>query len=511
MGASRGLDEGMTGTTATLQPFIQQFGLKDPSLTADEQANRKSTITSMVQLGSIGGALIAFYLSDKLGRIRACQQLCLVWALGAAIYISSTSLGQLYAGRLIMGLGIGQTTVVAPTFLAEVSPKGIRGACTTVFAGAVFFGIMLGYLVVYGSEQNIAPSLAAQWRVPNSLHLIFAGLIFLGSFFVLESPRWLLKVGRADAAAATLAKYRGVPASHHWVQGELRDIQLQLQHEQETVRGASWRGILKELFTIKSNLYRLYIGVFTQLLGQWSGTSSITIYAPDYFAIAGYTGESVGLLTTCVLGVVEFVAALVCAFFLVDWLGRKRSLGIGISLQFLAMLYVALYVFLDPGAEAGAPQSASQRAAGLAAIVAIYLCGCGWALGWNSVQYLINAEIFPLRLRSLGTSLVMVCHFANQYGNTKAVPEMFLSMGKGGTLLFFAVVTAVGFVWVLVSVPELAGKSLEEIDAVFELSWWRIGIWGGREGRVRRDGEEGLEREKEIAVEVERVGSRSGD
>src|SRR6186713_2711950 len=91
MGAARGLDEGLIGTSATQKSFINRFGLKDPKLSETERAQLLSNITSMVQMGSILGALIGFYLTDKLGRLWATRQLCLVWAFGIAIFLGSGS------------------------------------------------------------------------------------------------------------------------------------------------------------------------------------------------------------------------------------------------------------------------------------------------------------------------------------------------------------------------------------------------------------------------------------
>lgn len=491
MGAARGLDEGIIGTTLKQDSFVAEFGLDDPNRSADYLAQRESNITSTVQLGSIGGALIAFFLCDKLGRVRATQELCLVWMVGNIIVLTSKgSYGQLLAGRVIMGLGIGQTVVTAPTYLAEVSPRAIRGLCTTMFSGFVYLGIMLGYFASYGTSLHISSSSARQWIIPASLHMVFAGTIFTLTFFSLESPRWLLKVGRSDQAADVLSRLRRMPISSDYVSGELADIQTQLGRERESVGGSGFVSILKELFTLKANMYRMFLGIGAQLLGQWSGANSITIYAPQYFEIVGIASNT-SLLTTAVFGVVKFVAAMTCSLFLIDFIGRKRSLGIGITLQFISILYIGLFIYLDPGASTEQPQSSSQTRAGTAAIVMIYISGWGWAMGWNSVQYLINAEIFPLRLRSVGTSIVMTLHFVNQYGNTKAVPLMFLALTHGGTMIFFAVVTLIGFFWVIFFVPELAGKSLESIDEVFDLPWYQIGLRGGKikaeEGQYARD------------------------
>jgi MFS family permease len=220
MGAARGLDEGLIGTTVELASFRKRFGLDDPSLSKHELANTEGNITSMVQLGSILGALIGFYLTDKLGRKLATVELCFIWVLGIAIFLgssSSGSLGMVYAGRFIAGVGIGQTTIVAPTYLAETAPRAIRGLCVCVFAGCVYLGIMLSYFASWGSSIHISDYEQTQWLLPNSMHIMFAGIILILSAFALESPRWLIKVGKQEKAARNLSKLRKLPIEHPYV------------------------------------------------------------------------------------------------------------------------------------------------------------------------------------------------------------------------------------------------------------------------------------------------------
>lgn len=211
-----------------------------------------------------------------------------------------------------------------------------------------------------------------------------------------------------------MAWIRKLPVNHPYIQTEIMDIHDQLEREKEATMGSHLLGPLKELFFLASNRYRMMIGLMSQLLGQWSGANSITIYAPEFFAMLGTTGQSEKLFATAIFGVVKLVASLVCALFLVDLLGRKRALGYGITLQLLAMLYVAIYLTAVPEVKDGVEPVGHAKRAGTGAIVAIYVSGVGWALGWNSIQYLINAEIFPLRVRALGTSMIMCFHFANQ-------------------------------------------------------------------------------------------------
>ncbi|KAL6405789.1 quinate permease [Ilyonectria robusta] len=97
------------------------------------------------------------------------------------------------------------------------------------------------------------------------------------------------------------------------------------------------------MFLVPSNLYRLYLTSMVQFLSQWSGAGSITLYAPDLFSLLGITGTEESLLVTAVFGLVKLCAAVICALFLVDVIGRKRALLTGITLQTIAMLYVASF------------------------------------------------------------------------------------------------------------------------------------------------------------------------
>jgi len=314
---------------------------------------------------------------------------------------------------------------------------------------------------------------------------MFAGIILILTFFQYESPRYLIKKGRDEQAIKTMAVIRNLPQDDSYVVREINAIQLQLQEEEEATMGQGWMGVIKEMFLVPSNFYRLYLGLMSQFLSQWSGAGSITVYAVNFFALLGVTGTNEALLATAIFGIVKLVAAVICAIFLVDVIGRKRSLLIGITLQAISMIYIAAFLTAVPklGTVAKFVLPKSQKGAGTGAIVMIYISGVGWALGWNSMQYLLTAELFPLRIRAVSTSIIMCFHFANQYGNTRAVPNRLLPKATGGinpsgTFWFFAVVTVVGGVWVWFTLPETAGRDLESMDRLFNLPWYKIGIYG---------------------------------
>ncbi|KAI1452490.1 putative MFS quinate transporter [Annulohypoxylon moriforme] len=506
LGAARGVDEGLISGAFNSKDF--QNYIDYSSYSKVEQTNIKANVSAMVQIGSVGGALFAFVICDRIGRIWATRQLCLLWILGIAIFMGNGgNLGAVYAGRFIAGLGVGQTPVVGP--IAEIAPASIRGLCTCIFTGFVYVGIVLAYFTNYGAQVNLGDTAHVRWLAPTSLHIIFAGLIFILTFFQYESPRFLVKQGNYQKAAENMAHIRHLPVDGSYVISEINAIRDAHEEELEATMGTSWYGVLKEMFLIPSNLYRLYLSAMVQFLSQWSGAGSITLYAPDLFDILGITGQNESLLVTGIFGIVKFVAALVCALFLVDVIGRKRALLLGITLQAISMVYVAGFLTAVPelGVDDDYVLPQAEKSASRGAIAMIYISGVGWALGWNSMQYLLTAELFPLRIRAVSTSIVMTLHFANQYGNSRAVPNMLLPTSQGGispmgTFWFFGGVTVLGGLWVWFFVPETAGRSLESMDRLFELPWYKI----GRRGNEDAERKDEVYNEKEAAgVEVDHV------
>lgn len=324
--------------------------------------------------------------------------------------------------------------------------------------------------------------------MPTSVHIIFAGISFFLTFLQYESPRFLIKQGKGDRALHNMSRIRQLPPDHPYVADEIAAITMQHHEEMEATKGTSFWGMIKELLFIPSNLYRFYLAIGAQLMSQWSGAGSITLYAPDLFALMGITGTNESLLVTAVFGIVKLVAAIGCALFLVDVVGRKRSLLIGITLQAIAMIYVAGFLTGVPelGQVDDYELTANETGPSKGAIFMIYLSGFGWALGWNSMQYLLTAELFPLRIRALATSIAMTAHFANQYGNSRALPNMLLPTSSGGispagTFWCFAAVTILGGAWVWFFVPETGGRSLESMDRLFALPWYKIGLHGNQD------------------------------
>lgn len=126
-----------------------------------------------------------------------------------------------------------------------------------------------GYFAVWGSSLHISGESQLQWIMPNMLHIYFASIIGFSSLFAVESPRWLMKVGKYEQATKNLSTLRNLPSDHWYVQAEIIDVRDQLEREKEATLGTKWYGIIRELFSSSANRYRLFLSVFSQLLSQW--------------------------------------------------------------------------------------------------------------------------------------------------------------------------------------------------------------------------------------------------
>lgn len=490
MGAARGLDEGTISGTMKHQSFLEMVGMLDESKTEGELADLESNIVAMVQIGCVGGAILAYILSDRIGRLWSFWTLCVLWFIGVIIQITSyTGVGQVYAGRFIAGLGIGMTAVICPTYLVEIAPANVRGLCACIYSGSVYLGVLVAQGSNYGTSETFAETDRRQWVIPISIQLMYGGVLFIASFFTLESPRWLFKVGKSERALNNLAKIRGLPADHPYINWEVTQILSQVEIESEK---ASIPKSLKLLVTTYG--YRFLICVLIQLLGQWSGASVVTVFINRLLGLVGVASDK-QLEYSVILGGVKLASSLIVALFLIDTLGRKRSLITGVFIQLFSLIYITVFI-----ARGG------SKAAAEGALAMIYISGFGWALGFNAIQYLINSEIFPLTLRSLATALIMVLHFVNQYGTSRAFPPMLVTIGEYQAMAFFACITFAGLLFAIFMVPEPAGHSLEAMDELFSQPWYKVAFYKFKEASLEEKEEKA--RDVEHVEEIKRESSR---
>ncbi|CAI5758194.1 unnamed protein product [Candida verbasci] len=481
-GMARGMDEGTVAGNLYQESFRDIFGFNEPGRSESFLADLRANIAGMVMIGSVGGSLISIWSIDYFGRVNCLRIVCAIQVVGALIQVFARNLPVLYVGRLIEGLGVGQTTALGPCYLSEVAMPEARGFIVGIFNGAVYLAICLGYLSNYLTAKHMTPGDNLQWMIPVAIKVIVAGLVGLGSFVTVESPRWLIKAHKKERAVKNLCKLRNLPQEHPYIQGELKDIETQVEMEHAKIDGYPWYLRLKHLFT-RPNLFKrvFVIGIVSQLIGQWGGSNVITMYSPFLFQLAtGSEGGIENLTNTLILGVIKLCASYFVGFFLIDTLGRRICLHTGIIIQGCCVLYFALFLNLIPADDPNYTLSPSEERVALGALAALFLGGVGWVVGFNAVQYLIGPEILDTTYRGVGAALIQFFHFVNQWANVRTVPLMMVTMQNHGAFYFLFVINVICLIWAYICVPEIKGKSLESMDAIFELPWYMIGRKGGK-------------------------------
>lgn len=260
------------GSVLALDSFRHDFGLPigHTGFSDSENAKVASNVVSLLTAGCFFGAIAAAFLNERYGRRYSLMGFSLVFLIGAAIQTAAShSIGQIYAGRVIAGLGVGGMSSITPTFVAENCPPAVRGRITGLFQLFLVVGSTFAYWLNYGVALHV-PVSTKQWRIPVAVQLIPGGFLFIGLFFLKESPRWLAMQGRYEEATASLSYTRCLEPHDDEVVKEMAEMRAAVEEELALSEGVTW----KECIT-PANRYRFISGVIIMFWQQFTGTNSI--------------------------------------------------------------------------------------------------------------------------------------------------------------------------------------------------------------------------------------------
>ncbi|KAL2211613.1 general substrate transporter [Sarocladium strictum] len=469
----KGYDEGGFAGATGLPGFQRDFGLTADQWTgsASELASRKANISSFGVLGAAFGAILALAVTDRIGRLRTWQAFNVLWMSGFfMVTFSSGITGLMLFARIWGGLGAGGLTVVTPLYLSEIAPTKSRGMVVSIYMVVLLTFLMLGFFISYAAGKTMTPS-RAQYQVVTAVPLIPVGLAVLASFFLVESPRWLVSKGQTDAALEALARLRNQDQTSPSVQSEFLEINEQIQNKEHTLAGTSTWTIIKEIATIRSYRVRFILGATMQTIAQWTGGNGITYWVPTIFELAGVKGSNQSLITSGAYGAVKLVFTMIFTWGLVDVFGRRVCFMTGLFLQCITHIYMAVYmgVWID----------SENKSASDAAIASVFVYAVGWSIGLCTVQYLYGIEIYPTRIRSFCYATSMCLHWFFQFAVVRVTPNMFESLDIWGAYVFWACICAIGMVLLGLMAPETKGVPMERMHELFEGPWymtWRAKI-----------------------------------
>ncbi|OAL34238.1 hypothetical protein AYO20_06493 [Fonsecaea nubica] len=441
----------------------------------------KGLITSCTSLFALVASPIAGVLADRVGRKNIILFADALFTLGALWQAVTTSVWGMIVGRSIVGLAIGGASLIVPLYISELAPSHLRGRLVTVSLLFITGGQVIAYLVGWAFSTM---SGGWRWMVGLGSAPALAQLVMLA--FMPETPRYLAKVQRESEARAVLKRvYHGMEGNTtsivnetiHAIKKELLDEEeahVQLRHSAQSKSNFLISPTLQSLLLHPPHARALTITCTLQALQQLCGFNSLMYFSATIFQLLGFQSPT---LTSLSVAGTNFMFT-IAAFHLIDRLGRRRILLLTIPIMVLALLLCAAaftFVPLHSGdrVETTADSSTGKPVPQLPAIailVAMLLYVSTYAMGLGPVPWQ-QSELFPLSVRSLGSSLATATNWlCNTIVGLTFLPMMDL-LGAQWTFVTYAAICALGWVVVWWIYPETMGLRLEEVGELLKHGW----------------------------------------
>ena len=401
--------------------------------------------TSSLLAGCIVGAAFAGVLSDGWGRKKALAlagALFAFSALGSAFphLLPLGSLAGVPGGfvlaRLLGGFAVGAASLLAPLYIAEISPARIRGLLVALNQMAIVTGVLLSYLANWGLSFLGAES----WRWMFAVAALPALFLLVAMRFVPESPRWLMEKGRDQEARAILERAAGTAEALTAIASLKETIRLETGKLAELLQ----RGVRRSLV----------IALVMAVMQQWVGVNTLLFYGSITLnQVLGWHARTPGapaLGALALVGGANFLATIV-ALNLIDRAGRKPLLIFSASA--MCVCWIALAILFH---QAHPPA--------FAIFVAMFLCTGAFAVGLGPGVWVLLAEIFPTRIRGRAMAVGTVALWVASTALTMTFPTLSRVLGQSGAQLIYAAASAFTALFVAFGVPETRGRTLEEIE-----------------------------------------------
>ncbi len=407
-------------------------------------------VVSSLSLTAAMGMLASGPLSDRLGRRPVLQIAAVLFAVSAIASAVAPDYLTLVIARMLGGFGVGAALIVAPMYIAEMSPPASRGRFVSFNQLNIVIGISAAffsnYLILTLGESGAAWTEALRlgewgWRWMLGIETLPAVAYLLALSLVPESPRWLAMRGRDAEATEVLGRVAGPNAG-----AVLRDVKESIAAEAKLGR-ASWRVLLHPSLRLV-----MTIGIVVGVLQQVSGINAVFFYAPMIFERSGI-GANAAFMQAALVGFVNLVFTVV-AMAVIDRFGRRPLLLFGLSGIAACMLLLA-WAF-----------SAGDAANPRIILIAILGFVASFAVSLGPVMWVLFSELFPNRVRGVAISFVGLVNSATAFLVTLVFPWQLQSLGSATTFLLYGVFALAGLVFVVRVLPETKGRSLEELEAV---------------------------------------------
>jgi MFS transporter, SP family, sugar:H+ symporter len=409
-----------------------------------------------VLIGSAFGALLAGQYAERLGRKPLMLVTAVLFAIGAAGAGAANSAAVFFVFRLIGGFGVGAASVVAPAYIAEVSPAAIRGRLTTMQQLAIVVGLqcafLSNYLIAHAAGGAGSPWLLGipAWRWMYWVQLIPSLFYLFSSLALPESPRYLIAKGREATARVMMRRLWGPSVDLDATIAEIRQtVSTRERPLSKNLRKAGARTFLPVV----------WLGIALAFFQQASGINAVMYFGEYLWAAAGFSEQN-GLLINVTLGAVLVVATLV-SMVLVDRIGRRPLLLAGSAVMTTTLLVLAAVFIFSAHDVHGVLTLTSTQAQ--ITLLAEHLFIFAFGVSWGPVVWVLLGEMFPNRIRAPALALGAGTQWVTAFLVTTSFPALLATVGLRGIFCIYTLASIAAYWTVIRHVPETKGVVLEDM------------------------------------------------
>ncbi len=406
-------------------PFIRDYFTLNKTM--------EGWMVSSALLGCIAGAMFAGELGDRFGRKKILFLTSILFAITAIGTALAHSIPSFVIYRIIGGVGVGGASVLAPVYIAEVSPAHVRGRMVSINQFTIVLGIAMAYYV----NLLLLPLGENAWRWMLAAEVVPAILFMFSLSIIPESPRWLVARTREGKALNVLEKI----ADSDYAREELKEIHQSLE-------GVEKQASLHETFS-KKYKFILFLGIFLAVFQQWSGINVIFFYGPVILEKTKLA-LSDALSYTAIIGFINIVFTIL-AMLVIDRIGRKVMMIIGSA--GMAVCYTLVGFLFQTGMTDGWLMKA-----------ALFVTPAFFAFGLGPTVWVVISEIFPNKIRGVAMSVSTFALWLACFLLTFTFPIMNESLGASTTFWIYAFICLIGVIVISRFLPETKGISLEQLE-----------------------------------------------
>ncbi|KUJ13225.1 general substrate transporter [Mollisia scopiformis] len=435
-----------TGVTA-MDVFIEHFGTKGADGTYAISSSQLSLMTSVINIGELVGSLSAAPLNDYLGRKGVFAIASLVLIVGVILQLAADhQTGMIIGGRILLGYGVGNLSATSPLYIGEIAPTAIRGQLLMCWQLVLSVSQIIAAGINRGTEGL---KTTTAYRVPMGVQLLFPLMMLAGLWWVPESPRWLLRNGKQEAAENALIRvHHGEEYTPH---NDIHVLQRDLDEEAEMASESKWIDLICDPIERRKVLYSAGALIAQQINGiQW------------FYYFGTVFSKSIGLedpfLMTLIVFIIQVVvvfAAVLCA----NKLPRRPLL-----LTTTIMMTISIFLVGCLGIPGGTPSPTFGKVIFAFIIIEITAFNFAWGpLGWT-----IASEMAVGRNRNKIYAIAVGCFWITVWATVFTLPYLYYNANLGPKTGF--VYTGLCFIslsYVYFGVGEVTGRTIEEINGFF--------------------------------------------